>query len=50
MQIKMILRVYLTPIRMAKIKNFWVTTDPGKDVEKDENSSTAAYFKLVKPF
>jgi hypothetical protein len=40
MQIKMTLRFYLTPIRMAKIK-MQVTADAGKDVEKEEHSSIA---------
>jgi hypothetical protein len=38
MQIKTILRFYLTPIRMAKIKTQG-TADAGEDVEKEENSS-----------
>jgi hypothetical protein len=37
MQIKTTLRFHLTPVRMAKIQ---VTTDAGKDVEKEEHSST----------
>ena len=36
MQIKMTLSFYVTPIRMAKIKN-----SSGEDVEKEEQSSTA---------
>jgi len=38
MQIKMTLRFYLTPVRMAKIKTK-VPTDAGKDVEEEEHSS-----------
>jgi hypothetical protein len=38
MQIKTTLRFHLTPVRMAKIK-IQVTTDAGKDVEKEEHSS-----------
>ena len=38
MQIKTTLRFYLTPIRMAKVKNS-ETTDAGKAVEKEEHSS-----------
>jgi len=38
MQIKTTLRFYLTPVRMAKIKNS-LTTDAGEDVEKEEHSS-----------
>jgi hypothetical protein len=40
MQIKMTLRFYLTPIRIAKIK-VRVTVNVGKDVEKEEHSSIA---------
>ena len=39
MQIKTTLRFHLTLVRMAKIK-VQVTTDAGKDVEKEEHSST----------
>jgi hypothetical protein len=39
MQIKATLRFYLTPVRMAKVK-IQVTADVGKDVEKEEQSST----------
>jgi len=38
MQIKTTPRFYLTPVRMAKMKN-QVTTDAGEDVEKEEHSS-----------
>ena len=38
MQIKTTLRFYLTPVRMAKIK-IQVTSDAGKDVEKEAHSS-----------
>jgi hypothetical protein len=38
--IKRPLRFHLTPVRMTKIKNS-VTADVGKDVEKEEHSSTA---------
>jgi hypothetical protein len=38
MQIKITLRFYLTPVRMAKIK-IQVTADPVEDVEKEEHSS-----------
>ena len=38
MQIKMTLRLHLTPVRMAKIK-IQVTADAGVDVEKEEHSS-----------
>ena len=41
MQIKTTLRLHLTPVRMAKIKKSQVTTDAGKDVEKEEHSSIA---------
>jgi hypothetical protein len=41
MQIKMTLRLHLTPVRMAKIK-IQVTADAGKDVGKEEHSSIAA--------
>ena len=37
MQIKATLRFHLTPVRMGKIQ---VTADAGKDVEKEEHSST----------
>jgi hypothetical protein len=37
-QVKMTLRFYLTPVRMAKLKNS-VTADAGQDVEKEEYSS-----------
>jgi hypothetical protein len=40
MQIKMILRFYLIPVRMAKIKT-QVTADAGENVEKVEHSSIA---------
>jgi hypothetical protein len=40
MQIKMTLRFYLTPIRMAEIKT-QVTAHVGKDVGKEEHSSIA---------
>jgi hypothetical protein len=40
MQIKTTLRFHLTPVRMAKIKT-QVTTDAGKDMEKEEHSSIA---------
>ena len=40
MQIKLTLRLHLTPARMAKIKN-QLTADAGKDVEKDKHSSIA---------
>jgi hypothetical protein len=40
MQIKTTLRFYLTPVRMAKIKNH-VTADVGGGVEKEEHSSIA---------
>ena len=39
MWIKATLRFYLTPVRMAKVK-IQVTADVGKDVEKEEQSST----------
>ena len=39
MQIKTTLRFHLTPVRMAKIK-IQMTSDAGKDVEKEEHSST----------
>jgi hypothetical protein len=35
---KTALRFHLTPVRMGKIKNS-LTTDAGKDVEKEEHSS-----------
>jgi hypothetical protein len=38
MKIKTTLRLYFTPVRMAKIKNS-VTADAGVDVEKEEHSS-----------
>jgi hypothetical protein len=38
MQIKKTLRVYLTPVRMAKIKT-QMTAGAGEDVEKEEHSS-----------
>jgi hypothetical protein len=41
MQIKTTLRFYLTPVRMAKIKNSG-DSDAGKDVEKEEHSSIAS--------
>ncbi len=37
-QIKKALRFHLTPVKMAK-KKIQVTTDAGKDVEKEEHSS-----------
>jgi hypothetical protein len=40
MQVKTSLRFYLTPVRMAKIKNSG-DTDAGKDVEKEEHPSIA---------
>ena len=40
MQIKMTLRFYLIPVRMAKIKT-QVTADAGENVEKVEHSSIA---------
>ena len=40
MQIKTTLRFHLTPVRMAKIKNSG-TAGVGKDVEKEEHTSTA---------
>jgi hypothetical protein len=40
MQIKTILRFHLTPVKMAKIKNF-VTADTVEDVKKEEHSSIA---------
>jgi hypothetical protein len=39
MKIKTTLRFHLTPVRMAKIK-IQVISDAGKDVEKEEHSST----------
>ena len=39
MQIKTTLRFHFTPDRMTKIKS-QVTADAGKDVEKEEHSST----------
>jgi hypothetical protein len=43
MQTKMTLRVYLTPVRMAKIKKkkTQVTLDAGEHVEKEEHFSIA---------
>ena len=42
MQIKMTLRFYLIPIRMAKIKTqATATADAGNDMEKEEHSSIA---------
>ena len=41
MQIKTNLRVYLKPIRQAKIKKTQVKAKVGKDVEKEEYSSIA---------
>jgi hypothetical protein len=44
MQIKMTLRFYLTPARMAKFKNSGDATstpDTGKNVKKEEHSSIA---------
>jgi hypothetical protein len=38
MQIKITMRLYVTPIRMAKIKT-QVTADAGEDVEKVKHSS-----------
>jgi hypothetical protein len=38
MQNKTTLRFHLTPVRMAKIK-IQVTTDAGKDLDKEEHSS-----------
>ena len=40
MQIKTTLRFHLIPVRMAKIKNSGEKS-AGKDVEKEEHSSTA---------
>ena len=40
MQIQTTLKFHLTPVTMAKIKT-QVTAEVGKDVEKEENSSTA---------
>ena len=40
MQIKITMRLYVTPIRMAKIKT-QVTAHAGKDVEQGEQSSIA---------
>jgi hypothetical protein len=40
-QIKTILRLHLTSVRMAKIKKIQVTADAGEDVEKEEHSSCA---------
>jgi len=40
MQINTTMRFHLTPVRMAKIK-IQLTTDVGKDVEKEEHSSIA---------
>jgi hypothetical protein len=41
MQIKTILRFYLIPIRVAKIKTSGDTAHASKDVEKEERSSIA---------
>jgi hypothetical protein len=41
MQIKTTLRLYLTPVRMAKIKKIQVAEDAGEDVGKKEHSSIA---------
>jgi hypothetical protein len=36
MQIKITLRFYLSPVRMAKEKKTQVTADTGEDVEKEK--------------
>jgi hypothetical protein len=48
MQIKTILRFYLTPVSTAKIK-FQVIADAGEDVEKEKDSSCWLDCKLVQP-
>ena len=40
MQIKTILRFYLTAVRIAKVKT-QVTADAGEDVEKEKHSNIA---------
>ena len=39
MQIKTTLRLYLTPVRMAKIKKSQVTVDACEDMEKEKHFS-----------
>jgi hypothetical protein len=42
MQIKTILRFYLTPVRISLRSKTQVIADAGKDVEKEEHSSIAS--------
>jgi hypothetical protein len=48
MQIKTTLRFYLTPVRMAKIKNSG--DDAGEDVEKEEHSSIGGIVNWMRTF
>ena len=46
MQIKTILKFYLTPVTMAKIKKIQLTADAGEDMEKEEHCSTVGGLEI----